>query len=46
MADSDYKRGEMDTAAQEKTFDGFVRWTVRIGIICILVIIFLALYAR
>jgi small-conductance mechanosensitive channel len=45
MADDDYKHGEMDISAQEKTFDGFMRYVVNIGIVCIAIIIFLAIFA-
>jgi small-conductance mechanosensitive channel len=45
MADNDYKHGEMDISAQEKTFSGFMRYTVNIGIVCIAIIIFLAIFA-
>ena len=45
MADNDYKHGEMDITEQEKTFDGFMKWTVNIGIFCIMVVIFLAIFA-
>jgi hypothetical protein len=45
MADDDYKHGEMDTTEQEKTFGGFMRYTVNIGIACIVIIILLALFA-
>jgi hypothetical protein len=45
MADDDYKHGEMDITAQEKTFDGFMRYVVNIGIVCIVIIIFLAIFA-
>ncbi|MCU4651345.1 aa3-type cytochrome c oxidase subunit IV [Roseibacterium sp. SDUM158016] len=45
MADNDYKRGEMDISQQEKTFFGFMRWTVNIAIVCILIILFLAIFA-
>jgi hypothetical protein len=46
MADKDHKHGEMDISAQEKTFDGFIRWSVRIALYSIGVVIFLALFAR
>ena len=46
MADDDYKRGEMDITTQQKTFDGFIRWSVNIGIACIAVVVFLAIFAR
>jgi small-conductance mechanosensitive channel len=45
MADSEYKHGEMDTTEQEKTFDGFMRYVVNIGIVCIAIVIFLAIFA-
>jgi hypothetical protein len=45
MADDDYKHGEMDTSEQEKTFAGFMRWTVNIAIVCIVIVIFLAIFA-
>jgi hypothetical protein len=40
---ADHKHGEMDITVQEKTFEGFIKWTVRsvVGIIGFL--IFLAL---
>ena len=41
---SDYKPGEMDVAEQEKTFSAFMRWTKKVAIICICVLIFLALF--
>lgn len=46
MADQEeYKHGEMDTSAQEKSFDGFMKWSSRVAIGCIVVVIFLALFA-
>jgi hypothetical protein len=38
-----HKHGEMDTTEQEKTFEGFVTFTVRTTIAIIVVLIFLAL---
>ncbi|WP_113912391.1 aa3-type cytochrome c oxidase subunit IV [Roseovarius dicentrarchi] len=38
-----HKHGEMDVTVQEKTFDGFMKWVVRGGIITIAVLIFMAL---
>lgn len=46
MADNSHKHGDMDITEQEKTFAGFMRWTVNIGIVCIAIILFLALFAR
>jgi hypothetical protein len=45
MADNDYKRGEMDITEQEKTFAGFMRMSVNVGIVVIAIIIFLAIFA-
>lgn len=45
MAENDYKHGEMDITTQEKTFAGFMRWSVNIAIACIAIIIFLAIFA-
>ena len=41
---ADYKPGEMDIRDHEKTFEGFVRWSVRVAIVCIAVLIFLAIF--
>ena len=41
---ADHKHGEMDIEVQEKTFNGFVRWVTNVTIICILVLIFLAIF--
>ncbi len=46
MAENHHKHGEMDITDQEKTFAGFMRWTVNIGIVCILIVLFLAVFAR
>ncbi len=46
MADQDdYKHGEMSTDAQEKTFDGFMKWSSNVGIACIVIVVGLALFA-
>lgn len=46
MADQDdYKHGEMDISAQEKAFDGFMKWSTNVGIICIVIVVGLALFA-
>jgi len=46
MADKEHKHGEMDTTEQEKTFDGFMKWSMNVGLFSIGVVIFLALFAR
>lgn len=41
---ADYKPGEMDIREQEKTFEGFVRWSVRVAIVSIAILVFLAIF--
>ncbi|WP_439522129.1 aa3-type cytochrome c oxidase subunit IV [Marivita sp.] len=41
---AEHKHGTMDTTAQEKTFEGFVRWCVRVAVFSIAVLIFLAIF--
>ena len=36
--------GEMSVVAQENTFNGFIRWTIRVASISIAVLIFLAIF--
>ena len=38
-----HKHGSMDTEVQEKTFAGFINWTTKTVIVCILALIFIAL---
>lgn len=46
MADkNDHKPGEMDITEQEKTFDGFMKWSTNVAIISILIVIGLAIFA-
>jgi hypothetical protein len=45
MADKDYKHGEMDISEHERTFSGFIRWSVNIAIVCIVIVLFLAIFA-
>ncbi|MDR9428503.1 MAG: aa3-type cytochrome c oxidase subunit IV [Salibaculum sp.] len=40
---AEHKHGEMDTSEQEKTFEGFVTFTVRSTLAIIVILIFLAL---
>ncbi|MBC7154440.1 MAG: aa3-type cytochrome c oxidase subunit IV [Rhodobacteraceae bacterium] len=40
---ADYKHGEMDTTEQEKTFEGFIKFSTWGAIIVICVLIFIAL---
>ena len=39
----EHKHGAMDTEVQEKTFAGFIIWTTKTVIICILALVFIAL---
>jgi len=39
-----YKHGEMSVTAQEETFHGFIRWTIRVASASIAVLIFLAIF--
>ena len=39
-----HEHGTMNIDAQEKTFDGFVKFTVRTVIVIVLVLIFLAIF--
>ena len=41
---AEHKHGTMDITEQEKTFDGFIRWTIRVVIISFAVLIFLAVF--
>jgi hypothetical protein len=43
MADN-YEHGTMDVADKEVTFDGFLRWAVRVIVASIAVLIFLAIF--
>ena len=46
MADhSEHKHGEMDITTQEKTFEGFMKWSTNVAIISILIVIGLAIFA-
>jgi len=41
---AEHKHGEMDVTAQEKTFEGFMRWVTNGAIVCILFLVFLAIF--
>ncbi|MCI5110120.1 MAG: aa3-type cytochrome c oxidase subunit IV [Marivita sp.] len=41
---AEHKHGSMDITTQEKTFDGFIRWSTRVAIFSIGVLIFLAIF--
>jgi hypothetical protein len=41
---AEYKPGSMDITEHEKTFDGFIRWSVRVAAVSIGILIFLAIF--
>jgi hypothetical protein len=41
---AEHKPGSMDITEHEKTFDGFVRWSVRVAAVSIGILIFLAIF--
>jgi hypothetical protein len=41
---ADHKHGSMDTSVQEKTFDGFITWSVRVAAVAIGILVFLAVF--
>jgi len=40
---AEHKHGEMDITDQEKTFEGFIRFSVWVAAISVLILVFLAL---
>ena len=40
---AEHKHGSMDTKVQEETFNGFIRWTVKISLLSIGILVFMAL---
>lgn len=41
---ADHKHGSMDTTEHEKTFNGFIKWTIRVVYISIAILLFLAVF--
>lgn len=41
---ADFEHGSMDVTEQEKTFEGFITWSIRIAVASVAVLIFLALF--
>ncbi|WP_069298925.1 aa3-type cytochrome c oxidase subunit IV [Neptunicoccus sediminis] len=41
---ANHEHGKMNIEAQEAAFEGFIRWTIRITVFSIGVLIFLALF--
>ncbi len=40
----EHKHGTMDIEVQEKTFDGFVTFTIRSVVVILLIVVFLAIF--
>ena len=40
---AEHKHGSMDTKVQEETFIGFISWTVKISLLSIGILVFMAL---
>jgi hypothetical protein len=41
---AEHKHGSMDITEHEKTFDGFIRWSVRVAAVSIGILVFLAIF--
>lgn len=41
---ADHKHGDMDVDTQEKTFDGFMRFTTRSVIVIVVLIVLMAIF--
>ncbi|WP_321365182.1 aa3-type cytochrome c oxidase subunit IV [uncultured Celeribacter sp.] len=41
---SDHKHGEMDISVQEKTFDGFIKWSIGVACASIFVLFIMAVF--
>ena len=41
---AEHKHGSMDITVQEKTFEGFIKFTIRACIVIVCIVIFLALF--
>jgi hypothetical protein len=41
---AEHKHGSMDITEHQKTYEGFIRWTVRIVVAIFVVLLFLAIF--
>ena len=39
-----HEHGSMDITDQEAAFEGFIRWSIRIGVSSIVILVFLAIF--
>ncbi len=42
---AEHKHGEMDVEVQEKTFEGFMQWTIKTVIVIFAILLFLLSFA-
>ena len=42
---AEHKHGEMDVEVQEKTFEGFMQWTIKTVIVIFAILLFLLIFA-
>ncbi len=41
---AEHEHGRMDISVQEKTFEGFITWSVRVAVASIAILLFLAVF--
>lgn len=41
---AEHKHGSMDTSVHEKTFEGFIKWSIRVVVLSIGILLFLAIF--
>jgi len=41
---AEHEHGKMDVTEQEKTFAGFMKWTTRVVIVILVVLVLMAIY--
>ncbi len=41
---AEHKHGSMDTTSQEKTFEGFINFTIRTVFVILVLVIFMAIF--
>ncbi len=41
---AEHEHGKMDISVQEKTFEGFITWSVRVAVASIAILLFLAVF--
>ncbi len=41
---AEHEHGKMDISVQEKAFEGFITWSIRVAVASIAILIFLAIF--